>query len=178
MEDDIPIEIDSDSSAALSMTDDDFKTTDPIKIDQALQEITKGLCQAADGYETLKDLLPTIPVTEVAEIVQAAHTPYLQPMSKAAIQALQTIGEEQLINQACLLKIQKGIFQATLMRKYGIGWDRFYKATHGKIHAGGTQYQTLKKEDSTKPEVKQEKELDALTTKGKGKGRGKASKKK
>ena len=43
VEDDIPIEIDSDSSVALSMTDDDFEKTDPIKIDQALQEITKGL---------------------------------------------------------------------------------------------------------------------------------------
>ena len=36
LEDDIPIEADSDSSAALSITDDDFKTTDPMKIDQAL----------------------------------------------------------------------------------------------------------------------------------------------
>ena len=85
VEDNIPIEIDSDFSAALSMTDDDFKTTDPIKIDQALQEITKGLHQAADGYETLRNILPTIPVTEVTEVVQAAPTPYLQPMSKAAI---------------------------------------------------------------------------------------------
>ena len=85
VEDDIPIEIDSDSSAALSMTDDDFKTTDPIKIDQALQEITKGLHQAANGYKTLRNLLPTIPVTDLAEVVQAAPTPYLQPMSKAAI---------------------------------------------------------------------------------------------
>ena len=43
IEDDIPIEIESDSSAALSMTDDNFEATDPGKIDQALQEITKGL---------------------------------------------------------------------------------------------------------------------------------------
>ena len=39
LEDDIPIEVDSDSSAALSMTDDDFETTDPTKIDRALQQI-------------------------------------------------------------------------------------------------------------------------------------------
>ena len=39
LEDNIPIEVDSDSSAALSMTDDDFKTADPMKIDQALQQI-------------------------------------------------------------------------------------------------------------------------------------------
>ena len=75
--------------------------------DEALQQIIKGLLQVADGYEALKDLLPTIPVTDVAKIVQVAPTPYLQPMSKAAIQALQTLGEEDLINQACLVEFQK-----------------------------------------------------------------------
>ena len=121
LEDDIPIEVDSDSSAALSITDDDFKTTDPMKIDQALQQIVQGLCQAADGYETLRDILPTVRVTDVAGIVQIAPTPYLQPMSKAAIQALQTLGEENLINQACLAEFEKGISQVALLRKYGIG---------------------------------------------------------
>ena len=47
------------------MTDDDFETTDPMKIDQALQQIVQGLRQAADGYETLRDILPTVPVTDV-----------------------------------------------------------------------------------------------------------------
>ena len=121
MEDDIPIEIDNDSSAALSMTDDDFETTDPMKIDQALQQIVQGLHQVGNGYETLRDLLPTVPIAEVAEIVQVAPTPYLQPMSKATIQALQTLGEEHLINQACLSEFQKEISQVALMRKYGIG---------------------------------------------------------
>ena len=92
-----------------SMLDEDFETTDPLKIDQALQQISTGLCQAAERYETLRGLLPTIPVTEVAEIVQVVPTPYLQPMSKAAVQALQTLGEEHLINQACPSEYQKGI---------------------------------------------------------------------
>ena len=121
MEADIPIEVDSDSRAALSMTDDDFETTDSMKIDQAPQQIVQGLHQAANGYETLRDLLPTVPVTDVAGIVQIAPTPYLQPMSKATIQALQTLGEENPINQACLVEFEKGISQAALMRKYGIG---------------------------------------------------------
>ena len=73
------------------LLDENFENTDPSKIDEALQQIIKGLCQAANGYEVLKDLLPTIPVTDVAKIVQVAPTPYLQPMSKAAIQALQTL---------------------------------------------------------------------------------------
>ena len=148
VDDDIPIEVDSNSSAALSMLDENFEKTDPSEIDEALQQIVKGLHQAADGYEALKDLLPTIPVTDVAKIVQVAPTPYPQPMSKAAIQALQTLGEEDLINQACLVEFQKGVSQAALMRKYSIGRDRLYKALHGKIRPGGTQYQMLKKEET------------------------------
>ena len=75
-------------------------------------------------------------------------------MSKIAIQALQTIGEEQLINQASLLEFQKGVSKAALMRKYGIGQDRLYKAIHGKICPGRTQYQMLKKEQTpTKEKV-------------------------
>ena len=131
LEDGIPIEIDSDFSAALSMIDDDFETTNPIKTDQALQEITEGLHQAANEYEKLRSLLPTIPITEVAEIIQAAPTPYLQPMSKTAVQALQTSGETQLINQACILEHQAGASLVSLMYKYGIGRDILYKALHG-----------------------------------------------
>ena len=145
VDDDIPIKVDSNSSAALSMLDENFENTDPSKIDEALQQIIKGLRQVANGYEALKDLLPTIPVTDVAKIVQVAPTPYLQPMSKAAIQALQTLGEEDLINQACLAEFQEGVSQVAVMRKYGIGKDRLYKALHGKIRPGGTQYQMLKK---------------------------------
>ena len=91
VDDDVSLEVDSNSSDALSMLDENFEDTDPVKIDDALQQIIKGLCQAADVFEALKDLLPTIPATDVAKIVQAAPTPYLQLMSKAAIQALQTL---------------------------------------------------------------------------------------
>ena len=139
VDDDIPIEVDSDSSAALSMLDENFENTDPSKIDEAPWQMVKGPCQVANGYEALKDLLPTIPVTDMAKIVQVAPTPYLQPMSKAAIQALQTLGEEDLINRACLAEFQKGVSQVALMRKYGIGRDHLYKALHGKIRPGGTQ---------------------------------------
>ena len=102
------------------MLDENFKDTDPVKLDDALQQIVTGLCQAADGFKALKDLLPTVPVADVAKIVQAARTPYLQPMSKAAIQALQTLEEEDLINHACLTEFQKGVSQAALMRRYDV----------------------------------------------------------
>ena len=169
VDDDILIEVDSDSSAALSMLDENFEDTDPSKIDEALQQIVEGLHQAADGFEALKDLLPTIPVTDVAKIVQVAPTPYLQPMSKATIQALQTLGEEDLINHACLTEFQKGVSQAALMRRYGIGRDHLYKALHGKIRPRGTQYQTLKKEET---KVKAEpRDVPVQTLRGKGRGK-------
>ena len=118
IDDDVSLEVDSDSSDALSMLDENFKDTDPVKLDNALQQIVTGLHQAADGFEALKDLLPTVPIADVVKIIQAAPTPYLQPMSKAAIQALQTLREEDLINHACLMEFQKGVSQAALMRRY------------------------------------------------------------
>ena len=170
VDDDVSLEVDSDSSDALSMLDKNFEDTDPLKIDDALQQIVKGLHQAADGIEVLKDLLPTIPVTDVVKIVQVAPTPYLQPMSKAAIQALQTLGEEDLINHACLTEFQKGVSQATLMRRYDVGRDRLYKVLHGKTRPGGNQYQTLKKEDI---KIKAEpRGVQVHTPRGRGRGRG------
>ena len=169
VDDDVSIEVDSNSSDALSILDKNFEDTDPLKIDAALQQIVKGLRQAADGFEVLKDLLPTVPVTDVAKIVQVAPTPYLQAMSKATIQALQTLGEEDLINHACLTEFQKGVSQAALMRRYDVGRDRLYKALHGKMRPRGTQYQTLKKEDI---KVKTEpRGVYVHTLRGRGRGR-------
>ena len=90
-------------------------------------------------------------------------------MSKATIQALQNLGEEDLINHTCLMEFQKGVSQAALMRRYGIGRDCLYKALHGKTRPGGTQYQTLKKEET---KVKTEpKGVPVHTLRGKGRGR-------
>ena len=55
VDDDVSLEVDNDSSDALSMLDENFEDTDPLKIDDALQQIVKGLRQAADGFEVLKD---------------------------------------------------------------------------------------------------------------------------
>ena len=52
--DDHPIEIDSDSSAALSMTDDKFEATNPQKVDDTLQDIIEGLKKAAGSFEELR----------------------------------------------------------------------------------------------------------------------------
>ena len=169
VDDDVSIVVDSDSSDALSMLDENFEDTDPVKLDDALQQIVTGLRQVADGFEALKNLLPTVPVTDVAKIVQAAPTPYLQPMSKAAVQALQTLGEEDLINHACLTEFQKGVSQAALMRRYDVGRDCLYKILHGKTRPGGTQYQTLKREDV---KVKTEpRGVQGRVLRGRGRGR-------
>ena len=90
-------------------------------------------------------------------------------MSKAAIQALQTLGEEDLINHACLAEFQKGVSQAALMRKYGIGRDRLYKVLHGKIRPRGTQYQTLKKEETKVKTEPRDVPMQAPRRKGRGK---------
>ena len=99
-------------------------------------------------------------------------------MSKAAIQALQILGEEHLVNQASLVEFEKGVSQAALMRKYDIGRDRLYKAIHGKVRPVGTQYQTHKKEGSMKIEVKTEPGHNIPMPTPRGRGRGRPSKKK
>ena len=54
------------------------------------------------------------------------------------------------------------------MRRYDIGRDRLYKALHGKMRPGGTQYQTLKKEET---KVKTEpRGVPVHTPRGKGRG--------
>ena len=50
-DDDEVISIKSDSSAAESMLDEDFKTTNPMMFDASLMKITAGLKQAAEGFE-------------------------------------------------------------------------------------------------------------------------------
>ena len=57
--------------------------------DVSLVKITTGLKQAAEGFEELRMLLPSIPVTEIPKLVEEVPLPYLTPMSKALVQALQ-----------------------------------------------------------------------------------------
>ena len=52
-EDDDVISIESDSTAAESMLDKDFETTDPMMFDVSLMKITAGLRQATEGFEEL-----------------------------------------------------------------------------------------------------------------------------
>ena len=98
--DDEVINIKSDPSAAESMLDDDFETINPLLFDASLIKITTGLRQAAEGFKELRTLLQNIPVTEIPKLVEEVPLPYLTPMSKALVQALQSVGEERLIDLA------------------------------------------------------------------------------
>ena len=99
-DDDEVISIESDSSVVESMLDDDFETVNPLMFDTSLVKITTGLKQAAEGFEELRTLLPNIPITEVPKLVEEVPLPYLTPMLKALVQALQSVGEERLIDLA------------------------------------------------------------------------------
>ena len=97
----------------------------------------------------------------------AIHVKRVTIMPKDIQLARRIRGER--INCACLMEFQKGVSQATLMRKYDTGRDRLYKALHSKIRPGGTQYQTLKKEET---KVKTEpRDFPMQTPRGKGRGR-------
>ena len=99
-DDDEIISIESDSSAGESMLDDDFETTNPLMFDTSLVKITTGLKQAAEGFKELRTLLLNIPVIDIPKLVEEVPLPYLTPMSKALVQALQSVGEERLIDLA------------------------------------------------------------------------------
>ena len=98
--DDKALSVESDSSAALNMLDEDFEDTDPVKLDNLLQKITAGLQQVAEGYKELKQMLPSLPVTEVPKLIEETLLPYLTPLSREIIQALQSVGEEKLVDLA------------------------------------------------------------------------------
>ena len=99
-DDDKVISIKSDSSAVKSMLDDDFGTINPLLFNALLVKITTGLRQAAVGFEELWTLLSNIPITEIPKLVEEVPLPYLTLMSKALVQALQSVAEERLIDLA------------------------------------------------------------------------------
>ena len=67
-EDDEVISIESDSTAAESMLDEDFETTNPLVFDASLVKITTRLKQAAEGFEELRKMLLSIPVTDIPKL--------------------------------------------------------------------------------------------------------------
>ena len=181
-EDDEVISIETDSSATESMLDEDFKTTDPMMFDTSLVKITTGLKQAAEGFEELQKMIPSIPVTDIPELLKQTPLPYLTPLSKEMVRALQSVGEEKLVDMALYEEFKKGASQISLMAKYGITRNRLYKVITGTSRPGSSQYQqglkretkgkrrdTAPEEVRIKYEMKEEQETEAPSAKGRGK---------
>ena len=163
-EDEEVISIESDSSAAKSMLDEDFETTDPMMFDASLMKITTGLKQAAEGFEELPKILPSVPVTDIPKLIEETPLPYLTPFSKEMVQALQSVGEERLVDLALHEEHSKGASQVSLMLKYGVIRNRLNKVITGKSRPGGSQYQqTVKKEMKDKPATPWKKEIQVKT---------------
>ena len=82
------------------MLDEDFETTDPMMFDASLMKITTGLKQATEGFEELHKMLPNVPVTDILKLIEETPLPYLTPLSKEMVHALQSVGEERLVDLA------------------------------------------------------------------------------
>ena len=164
-EDDEVISIESDSSAAESMLDDDFETTNPLAFDTSLVKITTGLKQAAEGFEELQKMLLSIPVTDIPKLVKEVPLPYLTLMSKVMVQGLQSVGEEKLIDLTLREEHDKGASQVSLMLKYGVTRNQLHKIITGASRPGGSQYQqqTVKKEMKDKPATQKKKGIQVKT---------------
>ena len=126
-------------------------------------------------------MLPSVPVTDIPKLIEETPLPYLTPLSKAMVQALQSVGEERLVDLALCKEHGKGASQVSLMLNYGFTRNRLHKITTGTSRPGGSQYQqTIKKEMKDRPatpgnkdiQVKTETSTEAEVSK-KGKGRDK-----
>ena len=131
--------------------------------DTSLVKITTGLKQAAEGFEELRKMLPNIPVTDIPKLVEVP-LPYLTPMSKALVQALQSVGEEKLIDLALREEYDKGASQVSLILKYGVTRNRLHKIITEASRPGGSQYQqTVKKEVKDEPAIWKKKGIQVKT---------------
>ena len=97
------------------MLDEDFETINPMMFDASLMKITAGLKQAAEGFEELRKMLPSVLVTDIPKLIEETPLPYLTSMSKALVQALQSVREERLVDLALREEHGKGACQVSLM---------------------------------------------------------------
>ena len=110
-------------------------------------KITTGLQQVAEGYEELRNMIPTIPVTDIPKLIGQTPLPYLTPLSKEMVRALQSVGEDKLVDMALCEEFQKVDSQVSLMAKYGVTRNRLYKVITGTSRPGSSQYQQTEERD-------------------------------
>ena len=102
------------------MLDEDFENTDPVKFVASLMKVTAGLRQAVEGFEELRQILPSVSITDMPKIIEEMSLPYLTPLSKKMVQAFQSVGEEKLVDLVLYEEYWKGASQVSLMAKYGV----------------------------------------------------------
>ena len=100
------------------MTDDEFEATNPQKVDGALQDIIGGLKKAAGGFEELRSLVPTLPVTEIPKLLETIPLPYIQPLTKPMVQAIKSLGEMKMVELVVQEEHRKGTTQVSIMTNY------------------------------------------------------------
>ena len=109
-------------------------------------------------------MLPSVPVTDIPKLIEETPLPYLTPLSKEMVQALQSVGEERLVDLALHEEHSKGASQVSLMLKYGVTRNRLHKVITGTSRPGGSQYQqTVKKEMKDRPATPWKKEIQVKT---------------
>ena len=79
-----------------------------------------------------------MPVTDIPKLIEETPLPYLTLMSKALVQALQSVREERLVDLALHEEHGKGASQASLMLKYGVTRNRLHKVITGTSRPGGS----------------------------------------
>ena len=131
------------------MTDSEFETTNPQKVDDALQDIIEGLKKAAGGFEELRSLVPSTPVTEIPKLLETVPLPFIQPLTKPMVQAIKSLGEAKMVELAAQEEHRKGTTQVSIMSNYELTRNQVYKAIMGVPRPGGSQYEAMKKEVKT-----------------------------
>ena len=97
-------------------------------------------------------MLPSVPVNDIPKLIEETPLPYSTPLSKAMVQALQSVGEERLVDLVLHEEHGKGDSQVSLMLKYGVTRNRLHKIITGTSRPGGSQYQqTVKKRIKDRP---------------------------
>ena len=87
--------------------------------------------QAAEGFEELRQMIPSIPITDMPKIIEETPLPYLTSLSKEMVRVLQSVREEKLVDLGLYEEYEKGASQVSLMTKYGVTRNRLHKALTG-----------------------------------------------
>ena len=96
------------------------------------------VCWMKITFEELCKMLPGVLVTDIPKLIEETPLPYLTPLSKEMVQALQSVGEKRSVDLALHEEHSKGASQVSLMLKYGVTRSRLHKVITGTSRPGGS----------------------------------------